>query len=86
LRHFFPRGYPTPLIYQLTDFVHCITLPHLGMDCDKESNALHWRKGNFDVVGAANLCQPEEQQNGDGAEKHDKILDRSGGHGMPPQR
>jgi hypothetical protein len=84
-RHIPPRRRPTPLIFQLTDFVDYVTLPHLGIECDKVSNALHWRKGNFDVVGASNLCQPEKHQNGDGAEKHDKLIDPSGGHEIPPQ-
>jgi hypothetical protein len=85
-RHIPPRGRPTPLIFRLTDFVHCVTPPQLGIDCDKASVTLHERTGNFGVVGAGNLCPPEEQQNGDGAEKHDKILESSGGHEIPPQQ
>lgn len=49
-RHFFPRDPPTPLIYQPIDFVHCVTRPQLGIDCDKVSMTRHWRTGNFDVV------------------------------------
>jgi hypothetical protein len=82
--HFFSRDRPTPLIYQPIDFVHGVTRPQLGIDCDKVSMTCHWRTGNFDVVCAADLYQSKEHDNGDRAEKHDKLLDCSGMHELPP--
>jgi hypothetical protein len=49
-RHIPHRGRPTPLIFQLNDFVDGVTLPQPSMDGDKVGLIPYWSRGYSEGV------------------------------------